>query len=37
LQWPIDVFGVVAVRDTIDFNRNIIFSGTRDNCQTLTK
>ncbi|CAN6219472.1 unnamed protein product [Urochloa humidicola] len=37
LQWPLDVFGIVAVRDTIDFNRNIIFSRTRDNCQTLTK
>nr|TKW35640.1 hypothetical protein SEVIR_2G388300v2 [Setaria viridis] len=34
LQWPIDVFGIVAVRDTIDFN--VIFSRTRDNCQTLT-
>jgi hypothetical protein len=37
LQWPIDVFGIVAVRDTIDFNRNVIFSRARDNCQTLTK
>jgi len=37
LQWPRDVFGIVAARDTVDFNRNIIFSRTRDNCQTLTK
>ncbi|KAF8664141.1 hypothetical protein HU200_054889 [Digitaria exilis] len=37
LQWSIDVFGIVAVRDSIDFNRNIIFSRTRDNCQTLTE
>ena len=37
LQWPLDVFGIVAARDTVDFNRNIIFSRTRDNCQTLTK
>ncbi|RLN34556.1 hypothetical protein C2845_PM03G11910 [Panicum miliaceum] len=37
LRWPIDVFGIVAARDTVDFNRNVIFSRTRDNCQTLTK
>ncbi|CAN6205944.1 unnamed protein product [Urochloa humidicola] len=37
LQWPLDVFGIVAVRDSVDFNRNVIFSRTRDNCQTLTK
>jgi len=34
---PFDVFGVVAIRDTIDYNRSIVFSRTRDNCQTLTK
>lgn len=33
---PIDVFGMVAVRDIIDHNRNIVFCRTRDNCQTLT-
>jgi len=37
LQWPLDVFGFVAVRDSIDKNRNIIFSRTRNNCQTLTE
>ncbi|CAN6168652.1 unnamed protein product [Urochloa humidicola] len=37
LQWPLDVFGIVAVRDSVDFNRIVIFSRTRDNCQTLTK
>ena len=37
LQWPLDVFGIIAVRDTVDLNRNIIFNRTRDNCQTLTK
>ncbi|CAM0950570.1 unnamed protein product [Alopecurus aequalis] len=35
LQWPLDVFGTIAMRDTLDHNRNIIFSRTRDNCQTL--
>ncbi|KAK1612973.1 hypothetical protein QYE76_036646 [Lolium multiflorum] len=37
LQLPLDVFGMVAVRDKLDYNRNIIFSRTRDNCQTLTQ
>lgn len=36
LQWPVDVFGVIAARDCIDNNRNVIFSRTRDRCQTLT-
>ncbi|TVU39239.1 hypothetical protein EJB05_12648 [Eragrostis curvula] len=37
LQWLLDVFGTVAVRDSIDYNRNIIFSSTRKGCQTVTK
>ncbi|CAN6219474.1 unnamed protein product [Urochloa humidicola] len=37
LRWPLDVFGIVAVRDSVDFNRNVIFNRSRDNCQTLTK
>uniref|UniRef100_A0A0E0JRX6 DUF6598 domain-containing protein n=1 Tax=Oryza punctata TaxID=4537 RepID=A0A0E0JRX6_ORYPU len=37
LQWPINVFGLIAARDTIDRNRIMIFDRTRDNCQTLTK
>ncbi|KAK3127595.1 hypothetical protein QOZ80_7AG0575470 [Eleusine coracana subsp. coracana] len=37
LQWPLDVFGMIAVRDNVDFNRNIIFNRTRDSCQTLTE
>lgn len=36
LQWPLDVFGMVALRDSLDHNRNIIFKRERDNCQTLT-
>jgi hypothetical protein len=35
LHWPLDVFGMMAVRDSMDHNRNIIFNRTRDNCQTL--
>ncbi|CAN6212427.1 unnamed protein product [Urochloa humidicola] len=35
-QLPIDVFGMVAMRDAIDNNRNIVFQRTRDDCQTLT-
>ncbi|KAL6647178.1 hypothetical protein ACP70R_014615 [Stipagrostis hirtigluma subsp. patula] len=37
LQWPLDVYGMVAIRDTLDHNRNIIFQRKRDNCQTLTE
>uniref|UniRef100_A0A0D9XKW1 DUF6598 domain-containing protein n=1 Tax=Leersia perrieri TaxID=77586 RepID=A0A0D9XKW1_9ORYZ len=37
LQWPIHVFGHIAARDGINHNRNIIFSRTRDDCQTLTQ
>jgi hypothetical protein len=36
LQWPINVFGMVALHDSLDHNRNIIFKCERDNCQTLT-
>ncbi|CAL5061326.1 unnamed protein product [Urochloa decumbens] len=34
---PFDVFGMFAMRDCIDHNRNIVFCRTRDNCQTLTE
>lgn len=37
LQLPLDVFGMVAVRDTVDHNRNLIFQRNRDGCQTLTR
>ena len=33
----LSVFGVVAVRDSIDSMRNIIFYRDRDDCQTLTE
>uniref|UniRef100_A0A0E0Q8D1 DUF6598 domain-containing protein n=1 Tax=Oryza rufipogon TaxID=4529 RepID=A0A0E0Q8D1_ORYRU len=36
LQWPIEVFGHVAVRDSIDRKRNLVFNRGRDDCQTLT-
>ncbi|KAG2638545.1 hypothetical protein PVAP13_2NG601040 [Panicum virgatum] len=35
-QWPLDVFGLVAIRDSVDQNRNIIFQRSRDDCQTIT-
>ncbi|RLM86445.1 hypothetical protein C2845_PM04G32530 [Panicum miliaceum] len=28
---------MVAIRDTVDHNRNIVFCRARDNCQTLSK
>jgi hypothetical protein len=36
-QWPLEVFGVVAVRDCIDPRRNLIFYRDRDNCQIITQ
>ncbi|XP_044459150.1 uncharacterized protein [Triticum aestivum] len=36
LDWPLDVYGIVAARDSIDRNRNLLFNRTRDNCQRLT-
>ncbi|KAM0849211.1 hypothetical protein ACQ4PT_053879 [Festuca glaucescens] len=37
LQYPLDVFGTIAMCDSLDHNRNIIFCRTRDNCQSLTQ
>lgn len=37
LLWPLEVFGMVALRDSLDYNRNIIFERGRDNCQILAK
>lgn len=36
LKWPLHVYGMVAVRDVIDHNRNVIFHRERDNCQIIT-
>jgi hypothetical protein len=36
LSWPLQVYGVVAARDTVDRNRNILFSRQRNNCQVIT-
>jgi hypothetical protein len=36
LRWPLDVYGLIAIRDHLDRNRNIIFARSRDNCQTIT-
>jgi hypothetical protein len=37
LQWPLSVYGVVAVRDIVDHNRNFIFSCERGWSQELTQ
>ncbi|GJN25750.1 hypothetical protein PR202_gb13618 [Eleusine coracana subsp. coracana] len=37
LQWPLDVFGIVAIRDSVDQNRNIIFQRSSLKCQALTE
>ncbi|VAI11619.1 unnamed protein product [Triticum turgidum subsp. durum] len=36
LKWPLDVYGMVAIRDVVDHNRNVIFHRERDNCQIIT-
>ncbi|CAL4911378.1 unnamed protein product [Urochloa decumbens] len=35
LQWPLEVYGDVAVRDSLDRMRNYLFRRDRNNCQTL--
>uniref|UniRef100_A0A0E0MK72 DUF6598 domain-containing protein n=1 Tax=Oryza punctata TaxID=4537 RepID=A0A0E0MK72_ORYPU len=35
LQWPLRVYGIIAVRDSLDHKRNVLFRRDRDNCQTL--
>ncbi|CAD6258940.1 unnamed protein product [Miscanthus lutarioriparius] len=37
IQWPLQVFGMVAIRDCLHHNRNIIFDRPRDNCQIVTR
>ncbi|KAM0864116.1 hypothetical protein ACQ4PT_044133 [Festuca glaucescens] len=37
LKWPLHVYGVVAARDTVDRNRNILFHRSRANCQIVTR
>ncbi|KAL6641813.1 hypothetical protein ACP70R_019994 [Stipagrostis hirtigluma subsp. patula] len=36
LQWPVAVYGDVAVRDSLDHMRIYLFRRSRDHCQTLT-
>ncbi|CAL4954849.1 unnamed protein product [Urochloa decumbens] len=36
LEWPLHVYGLVAVRDSIDYKRNILFHRAKDNSQVLT-
>ncbi|TVU36633.1 hypothetical protein EJB05_18574 [Eragrostis curvula] len=37
LRWPLHVFGLIAIRDSIDPRRNILFHRERDHCQTITE
>jgi hypothetical protein len=34
-NWPLEVYGVVAARDAVDYRRNHLFLRSRDNCQFL--
>lgn len=37
LHWPLHVYGLIAIRDSVDPRRNLLFHRTRDNCQTITE
>ncbi|XBI60608.1 hypothetical protein VPH35_041522 [Triticum aestivum] len=37
LKWPLYVYGVVAARDDVDCNRNLLFCRSRANCQVVTE
>ena len=37
LKWPLYVYGVVAARDVVDGNRNLLFSCSRANGQVVTE
>lgn len=37
IRWPVEVYGFIAARDTVDHNRNLLFSRTRDDPQILTQ
>ncbi|CAM0907383.1 unnamed protein product [Alopecurus aequalis] len=37
LKWPLYVYGVVAARDTVDRNRNLLFCRSRANCQKVSQ
>ncbi|KAF8677958.1 hypothetical protein HU200_046315 [Digitaria exilis] len=36
LEWPLHVYGLVAVRDSMDHRRNILFHRSKNNYQVLT-
>lgn len=37
LEWPLHVYGVVAARDEVDYNRNLLFNRTRNHAQLVTQ
>ncbi|CAD6332730.1 unnamed protein product [Miscanthus lutarioriparius] len=37
VHWPLHVFGLIAIRDSMDPRRNFIFHRSRDNCLTITE
>ncbi|XP_048567195.1 uncharacterized protein LOC125547306 [Triticum urartu] len=37
LQWPLDVYGFVAVRDVMDRKCNIVFNRQREDCQSINE
>jgi hypothetical protein len=37
LEWPLDVYGIVAVRDVVDRRRNMLFDRKRDDYQRISE
>jgi hypothetical protein len=37
LEWPLDVYGIVAVRDVVDRRRNMLFDRKRDDYQRINE
>ncbi|XP_044957135.1 uncharacterized protein LOC123418187 [Hordeum vulgare subsp. vulgare] len=37
LQWPLQVYGIIAARDVLDHKRNILFHRRRGDCQIITQ
>ena len=35
LEWPLDVYGIVAFRDVLDRRRIMVFDRQRDDCQRI--
>jgi hypothetical protein len=37
LQWPLDVYGFIAVHDILNRKRNMVFNRQREDCQSISE